>query len=308
MSQNQPMPGMGGAGMNLRGAVDLSALKNKAQAPASASPYAVDVNEASFQEFVALSQNVPVLVLLGSGRSNQSAVLTGVVERLINDYEGRLALGRVDADTSPGIAQAFGVTAVPTLVALIKGQPVPMFEGDLPEEQIKGFLDELLKVAASNGVTGSLGGAQAQAPEAPALPPLHQEAYDAIEAGDFAAAQKAYEKALAEKPNDADAKVGLAQVHLRRRTAELNQQDAENARAKAASEPDDIDTALIVADLDVTGGHVEDAFARLVTFIGSHFGPERDVARVRLLELFEVVGVSDPRVSSARQALAKALF
>ncbi len=300
-------------GVNLHGAVDLSALKNRATAPAGApgggSPYAVDVNEQSFQEFVGLSQKVPVVVSLGSGRSNQSAVLNGVLEKLMNGYAGKMALGRVDADTNAGIAQAFGVTAIPTVVALVNGQPVPLFEGELAEEQIKSLLDELLKVAASNGVTGQLGGApDPDAAEAPPLPPLHQAAYDAIEGGDLAAAQAAYEKALAEKPNDAEAKVGLAQVHLMRRTAELDSAQADALRLRAAGDPDDVQAQLAVADLDVTGGHVEDAFARLVKFISLHFGPERETVRVRLLELYEVVGAADPRVSASRQALARALF
>lgn len=310
MSQNTPMASNGAPGINLRGAVDLSALKNRAAtAPSTASPYAVDVNEQSFQELVQLSSKVPVVVLLGSGRSQQSAVVTGVLETIVNEYGGQLALGRVDVDSSPQIAQAFGVTAVPTVVALIKGQPVPMFEGELPAEQVKEFFTELLKVAASNGVTGNLGGAKdPEAPAEPPLPPLHQAARDAIDAGDLALAQASYEKALAEMPSDAAAKVGLAQVHLMRRTAELNVADAEEWRARAAGDPDNLEAALTVADLDVTGGHVEDAFARIVKFIGTHFGPERDTARVRLLELYDAIGVGDPRVSASRHALARALF
>ncbi|PYI68707.1 co-chaperone YbbN [Arthrobacter livingstonensis] len=315
MSQNSSMPANPAPGINLRGAVDLSALKARATAPAgapgAASPYAVDVNEQSFQEFVGLSQKVPVVVSLGSSRSNQSAVLNGVLEKLMNDFQGRIAMGRVDADTSPGIAQAFGVTAIPTVVALVNGQPVPLFEGDMPEEQIKSLLDELLKVAASNGVTGNLGGAPDADPaaaEAPPLPPLHQAAFDAIEAGDLSTAQASYEKALAEKPNDVDAKVGLAQVHLMRRTAEWDTAQADALRTRAAGDADDLEAQLAVADLDVTGGHVEDAFSRLVKYISLHFGPERETARVRLLELYDVVGTSDPRVSTSRQALARALF
>ncbi|MGO2539580.1 tetratricopeptide repeat protein [Specibacter sp. AOP5-B1-6] len=315
MSQNSPMPPNAAPGINLRGAVDLSALKNRATAatpgaPAGGSPYAVDVNEQSFQEFVQLSQKVPVVVSLGSGRSHQSAQVNAVLEPLVTEQGGKLALGRVDVDTSPQIAQAFGITAVPTVIALINGQPVPMFEGELPEEQIREFFTELLKVAASNGVTGTLGGTpdpEAE-PQEPPLPPLHQAARDAIDAGDLALAETSYEKALAEMPNDAAAKIGLAQVHLMRRTAEINVAQAEEIRARAAGDPDDVDAALAVADLDVTGGHVEDALARLVKFIGTHFGPERETVRVRLLALYDVVGVSDPRVSASRQALARALF
>ena len=304
MSQNSPLPPNASPGINLRGAVDLSALKNRAtatpsSAPSSGSPYAVDVNEQSFQEFVQLSQKVPVVVALGSGRSQQSAQVNALLEKLMNENGGKIALGRVDVDSSPQIAQAFGVAAVPTVIALIKGQPVPMFEGDLPEDQVREFLVELLKVAASNGVTGNLGGAaEPDAAPEPPLPPLHQAALDLAKAS--------YEKALAEKPNDADAKIGLAQVNLMRRTAQINVAQAEEFRSRAAGDQDDFDAVLSVADLDVTGGHVEDA--RLVKYIGTHFGPERDTARIRLLELYDVVGVGDPRVSASRQALARALF
>lgn len=317
MSHNTPMPPNAASGLNLRGAVDLSALKQRATAPAGApsggSPYAVDVNEQSFQEFVQLSQKVPVVVALGSARSQLSAQLNSVLEGLMNENGGKIALGRVDVDSSPQIAQAFGATAIPTTMALINGQPVPMFEGELPEEQIRELLAELLKVAASNGVTGNLGGAgnaaaNAAPPEEPPLPPHHQAARDAIDAGDLEAAAASYEKALAEKPNDADAKVGLAQVHLMSRVAGINVVQAEALRQRTAEDRDDLEATLAVADLDVTGGHVEDALARLVKYIATHFGPERDTVRVRLLELFEVVGVSDPRVSAARQALARALF
>ncbi len=314
MSQNSPLPPNASPGINLRGAVDLSALKNRAtatpsSAPSSGSPYAVDVNEQSFQEFVQLSQKVPVVVALGSGRSQQSAQVNALLEKLMNENGGKIALGRVDVDSSPQIAQAFGVAAVPTVIALIKGQPVPMFEGDLPEDQVREFLVELLKVAASNGVTGNLGGAaEPDAAPEPPLPPLHQAALDAIEGGDLDLAKASYEKALAEKPNDADAKIGLAQVNLMRRTAQINVAQAEEFRSRAAGDQDDFDAVLSVADLDVTGGHVEDALARLVKYIGTHFGPERDTARIRLLELYDVVGVGDPRVSASRQALARALF
>ncbi|MFI5084971.1 MAG: tetratricopeptide repeat protein [Actinomycetales bacterium] len=313
--------------LNLRGAVDLSTLKNArpaaappggtgAAAPTSAGPgaepgdgtpsYAVDVNEESFQELIQLSAQVPVVVSLGASWSAASASLNATLESIIGSYSGRMVLARVDAETSPGIAQAFGAEAVPTAVALLKGRPVPLFEGELSEQQIRGFLEELLKVAAANGVDGALGGAAAA--EEPPLPPLHQAALEAIEAGDYAGAAANYRKALAEMPADADAKAGLAQSELLERTAAITAPQAEELRRRAADDPSDLDAALAVADVDVTGGHVEDAFARLVAFIGAHFGPERETVRVRLLDLFEVVGIADPRVSAARQKLARVLF
>jgi putative thioredoxin len=306
--------------MNLRGAVDLSALKARAAAPPApaggsggpaaaeggASPYIVEVTEQSFPQVVQLSAQVPVIIDLYSARSAESQQVSAVLQNIVTEQDGKLLLARVDVDQHPQIAQAFQAAAVPTVAAVLKGQPVPLFDRAVPEEQIRALVAELLQVASANGVTGSLneGGATEAAEDAP-LPPLHQEAYDAIVAGDYDGAAAAYRKALAEQPADAEAKAGLAQVELMSR---LKGADAEKLRTAAAENPDDVDAQLAVADLDVSGGHVEDAFNRVVRLIARVFGEDRERARLRLLDLFEVVGTTDPRVTKARSALARALF
>lgn len=322
-----PLPA---SSMNLHGAVDLSAVKARADAartaqqggtPAPAadsasgaasagagSPYVVEVTEQSFPQLVQLSSQVPVIVDLRAGWSEESSSVTAVLEAVTVEYDGRLLLAKVDVETQPQIAQAFQSQTVPTVVAVLKGQPVPLFEGALPEAQIRSFIDELLKVAGSNGVSGSLregAAGEEAAPEEPPLPPLHQAAFDAIEAGDYLAAAAAYRQALAEQPADGEAKAGLAQVELMQRLKDV---DAETIRQRAADEPDSVESQLAVADLDISGGHVEDAFARIVSFIGRTAGEPREAARVRLIDLFDVVGISDPRVAKARGALARALF
>lgn len=311
-----PTPGQGPAPLsaNLRGAVDLSALKQpRAQAPAAGGPengagtagYIVEANQESFSALIQLSGEVPVIVELTAGWSDAATQLSPVMEQVATEFAGRFVLARVDVDASPGIAQAFQLQSVPAAVALLKGQPIPLFQGLATEDELRSFVTELLKVAAANGVTGQAGGAgEAEAAEQP-LPPLHQEAFDAIEAGDYAAAAAAYRQALAEQPGDNDARTGLAQVELMQR---LESADANAIRSAAAERPDDLQAQLAVADLDITGGHVEDAFARLVRFVARSTGDEREAARARLVELFDIVGASDPRVAKARQALARALF
>ncbi|KQR82595.1 thioredoxin [Arthrobacter sp. Leaf337] len=334
---SRPVPPAAASQLNLRGAVDLSSLKQRTAPPAGQSsaaptagpagaappsamaqgapetggqPLRVEVTEANFQQLVELSAQVPVVFGLWASYSPASGELLNVLEDIINSYGGRLVLGAADIDAFPQLAQAFQVQAVPTAVAVVKGQPVPLFQGGADEQQVRSLLDELLKVAAANGVTGSLGGAgnaPAEAEPAP-LPPLHQAAYDAIEAGDFAAAAAAYRQALLEMPADAEAKAGLAQVELMDRLQALTGPDGEALRQLAAEQPDNLDAQLGVADLDIAGGHIDDALGRIVGFIGRNFGPERETARVRLLELFEVVGPSDERVAKARQGLARVLF
>jgi putative thioredoxin len=267
----------------------------------------VDVTEANFQDLVELSTQVPVVFILWARYAPESSSTLDLLEQVVEGYGGRLVLAAADIEAFPQLAQAFQAQAVPTAVAVLKGQPVPLFQGSAAEQQVRTLLDELLKVAAANGVSGNIGGAAAEEAPAP-LSPLHQAAFDAIEAGDFAAAAESYRQALAQMPSDAEAKAGLAQVELMERLQSLSGPDAEALRQRAADEPDNLEAQLGVADLDVAGGHIEDGFNRLVSFIGRNFGPERETARVRLLELFEVVGTTDERVAKARQGLARVLF
>ncbi|AXJ11355.1 tetratricopeptide repeat protein [Arthrobacter sp. PM3] len=328
---SRPVPPVAASPLNLRGAVDLSALKQRpapaaAPAPADARaagapgsgdggdhprrPLRVDVTEGNFQELVELSAQVPVVIALWASYSPESGRLVTVLEGIVENYDGRMVLGAADIEVFPQLAQAFQVQAVPTAVAVVKGQPVPLFQGGADEQQIRDLFDELLKVAAANGVTGRIGagGPGSGEPEAPPLPPLHQAAFDAIEAGHYEAAAAAYRQALTEMPTDADAKAGLAQVELMMRLQSVSGPDADALRRLAADEPDNLDAQFGVADLDIAGGHVEDGLGRLVAFIGRNFGPERETARVRLLELFDVVGTGDERVAKARQGLARVLF
>lgn len=316
--------------MNLRGAVDLSALKARAQRPAPAagsaagpgdgggagtpSPWVVEGSDARINQLAQLSGQVPVILQLWASYSETSQQMIDLMSERVHARGGRIALATIDIDASPQIAQAFAVEGVPATFALIKGQPVPLFTGAKPASQIDAFFDELLQVAEANGVTGSLSGGDdaggegqdADAADAePALPPLHQEAVDAIDAGDFDRAAAAYRRALAESPADNDAAVGLVQVELLQR---LDGADADAVRAAAAQQPDDLEAQLIVADLDISGGHVEDGFSRLITFIGRSAGDEKETARARLVQLFDVVGATDPRVTRARSALARVLF
>jgi putative thioredoxin len=331
---SRPVPPAAANPLNLRGAVDLSSLKQRPPAPSAAAPAGpgalgaaphdaeqpahplrVDVTEANFQDLVELSAQVPVVIALWASYSPGSGQLVDALSEIVDSYAGRLVLGAADIEAFPQLAQAFQVQAVPTAVAVVKGQPVPLFQGGAEEQQIRSLLDELLKVAAANGVTGRIGaggpgaaGAGTDEADAAPLPPLHQKAFDAIESGDYATAAAAYKQALLEMPADADAKAGLAQVELMGRLQPLSTADTEALRRLAADEPDNLAAQLGVADLDVAGGHVEDGLGRIVTFIGRNFGPERETARVRLLELFDVVGAADERVAKARQNLARVLF
>lgn len=307
----------GGPRLNMRGAVDLSSLARPATPPPGTpgglpapGPWVIDVDTEGFPALVQSSTAYPVIVLLWASWSEASVTLAGDLGTLVGKYGGRLQLARIDADANPQVAAAFQSQSVPTVVAVLAGQPLPLFQGAPELEQITGVLDQVLEAAAANGITGTAPGGgdtppPAAEPEEPPLPPLHQAAYDAIERDDLTAAAAAYEQALKENPRDDMARAGLAQVGLLTRTRGV---DLAEVRTAAANAPTDVDAQLAVADLDVLGGQIEDAFARLIDTVRVTFGPDRERIRVRLVELFEVVGGEDPRVQQARRALASALY
>jgi len=298
---------------NLRGAVDLSGLVRRANAPAqpagapaggSPSGLVVEASDATFQQVVELSTRVPVIVEL------YAPGLTPALGPVVESYGGRLVLATVDAQANPGIAEAFQAREVPAAYAVVAGRPVPLFAGTPDDAQARQIFDQVLDLAAQNGVTGSIDPAPADGEEAapaeePPLPPLHQEAFDAISEGDYATAVEAYKKAITQNPRDADAVAGLAQASLLLR---LQGAVADDVRKAAADAPGSVAAQLAVADLDVSGGHLDDAFGRLLDLFPSLDGDARDAVRARLLEYFEIAGADDPRVVAARRRLTLLLY
>ncbi|MDN5790133.1 MAG: tetratricopeptide repeat protein [Micrococcales bacterium] len=307
----------------LRGAVDLSSFKRPAATPGqgtggrqgeasgATTGYVIEGSDASIRDVVTASTTYPIVMVLWSSRLAQSADFVTTVTAVAQRYAGRFQLVTIDVDHNPAVLQAFRVEAVPVSFAFVAGQPVPLFEGIQPEAQVAAVIDQVLDLAAQHGVTGQVPGAATasvdadEEPTEPPLPPLHQRAYDAIEADDLKGAAAAYQEALAQNPADADAKLGLAQVGLMQRTAEA---DTTAARAAAAAAPRDVDAQLLVADLDLLGGHIMDAFVRLIDTVRVTSDADRDKAREHLVELFEIVGVTDERVVKARKSLMSALF
>lgn len=308
---------------NLRGAVDLSALVHRDERRADAAPggdaagrapggVVVATDDQGFGQVLELSRTVPVVVALWASWSEQSVQLVETLERLVRARAGRLVLAAADADQSPQLVQALQARAIPTLVALVGGQPVPLFEGVQPDDVIEQVFDQLLEIAERNGVNGRVPAddetaepVEAEEPVEAPLPPLHQEAFDAISRGDFAAAASAYRTAIAQDPRDDLAVAGLAQANLLGR---LQGKTLDEIRNRAASAPEDLDAQLDVADLDLSGGHVDDAFARLLDLFPKQDPDGKNTVRERLLELFQVVGVEDPRVTAARRRLAMLLY
>lgn len=288
-------PGPGGTGAPAAGTLPPDAVGVPA--------LVIDVDEAQFEDLVALSNEVPVVIDLWAEWCGPCKQLSPVLERVVESYGGKLVLAKIDVDANPRIQEAFGVQSIPTIVALLKGQPAPLFQGAQPEQQIRQVLDQVVQVAAQQGMTKTAvpaGGAEAPEPAVP-----HPEALAALEAGDLDGAAALYRAALAEAPADADAKLGLVRVDMLKRTADL---DPPAVLAAAADAPKDVDAALQAADVELSQGDADAAFGRLLGLLPGAAPDDKERLRLRLLDLFEVVGGDDPRVVKARGRLMRALF
>ncbi|NSC23969.1 tetratricopeptide repeat protein [Streptomyces albus subsp. chlorinus] len=314
--------------MSMSGVVDLAAVKAAGEAKQKAeqaradaaegrgapgpSGLVIDVSEATFEaEVLQRSAEVPVVIDFWAEWCEPCKQLSPVLERVTQEYAGRVLLAKIDVDRNQMLMQQFGVQGIPAVFAVVAGQALPLFQGAAPEQQIRATLDQLIQVAEQRfGITGLQGvpeegeagpAAEPQVPEDPVLAAAQQ----ALDAGDLPGAIQAYRNKLTDEPGNVEAKVGLAMAELLSRVQDM---DARQVRKDAADRPGDVAAQLKVADLDMAGGHVEDAFSRLVDTVRTTAGEDRDAARVRLLELFEVIGPEDPRVVTARAALARALF
>ncbi len=321
--------------MSMSGVVDLAAVKAAGEAktkaeqaraesarqggPAAvpASSLVFDVDEAGFEsDVLQRSAEVPVVIDFWAEWCEPCKQLGPLLERLAQEYNGRFVLAKVDVDANQMLMQQFGIQGIPAVFAVVAGQALPLFQGAAPESQIRETLDQLIQVGEERfGLTGIVVDQDASVPDTAAQEPapvpagpydaLLEAAAQALDANDFAGAVQAYKNVLSDEPANSEAKLGLAQAEL---LARVQKTDPQQVRKDAAENPADVPAQLAAADLDLVGGHVEDAFGRLVETVRRTFGDDRDRVRLRLLELFEVIGPDDPRVGAARTALARVLF
>ena len=273
------------------------------------SSYAVQVTEQNFQETVEASLTAPVvLVLYSPSRSAESATYAREVAETVAGYEGRFLAALVDVDVAPQIAAALQVQQIPLMMVLVDGRPATQpIPGVLRPDELSTLLNQLAQQLTAQGIAGRHQPRHAAASEddEEAVDPRYAAAQDALGEGDVDRAVAEYQKLVDANPADAEAAAGLAMATVLQRTQGV---DLAAAREAAASNPDDVDAQTLVADLDLLGGQVDDAFDRLVELVRRTAGSDRDRAREHLIGLFGAVGNDDPRVLRGRQNLASALF
>ena len=276
-------------------AFDLSKLSEDESAN-TVSGWLVSGDEQTLRDYLKLSEQVPVLVLISDESEDSSAVRT-LVTKTLEASEGRFAGIEISMSASPQLAQAVGVSMAPAMLAILSGQPAPLFQGAIAQEQFLQVLSQVLQLAKQNNVTGRAKLAEAKEPESEPkkeLSPEHQEAYAAIERGDLAGAKSTYQKILVEYPNDQDAEAGLAQVELM-------------IRLQGGEKLSELETEMLGADQLLASNNPEGAFELLLSMFAERFD-DRDAIKDRLLKLFLILGNEHPAVLGARRRLPSLMF
>lgn len=298
-----------------RGAVDLSALANKVvqekleqsgvkventnslKVPA----FSVEAAEGNIREIIEISSVVPVVVCFYSPADEGSSALAEKLDRLALASEGNWFLARVNVVAQLKLAEAFGVLEPATVAMILAGEPKPLFQGDQDEADLAVFMNKLVEVAKSQGITGQLIIGDVT-PLEPKLSAVEQAALDAMDNGDFSAAVKICESELLANPGNEQLSERLAQVRLVERTY---QGDVE---AELSVEPQDHLAAIRKADFYLAIGDASSAFTLLLDWFDKSAAEERAAVSKHLLDLFVVVGKNDPSVIATRKQLAAKMF
>ncbi len=316
-------------GVSLAGAVDLEALKHQVKAEPgqaggapAAGGYVIDTTEGTFQAMVQTSSTFPILLFLWVPTDDRLFPMAHALADAVNAMNGQIQLSRIDIASNPQIAQALQVQGAPALIALIAGRPMPLLQGLVSDEELaqigEQVLPKIVQLAQQAGVTGTAPysgdpnateGEESMAASAvssvSAVPPEHQEAYQLAQAGDYAGAAAAYEKVLEANPNDTLAAREHAKALLLARSGSA---DVRAVRAAAADRPNDVEAQLAVADVDMIGGQIQDAFDRLLDFVAAGHKADIEPVRQRLLEYFTIPEPADPRLAAARRRLATLMY
>ena len=301
------------------GAIDLGEVKARAEARAQASRQpagsvapTLTITQENFEhDVVRRSLQVPVIVLVGTSRSEQSEQLRADFTTLATQANLAWIFAYLDADATPELAQMLGVTGLPTVIALADGRPLADFQGGQPLEALQQWTTAVvsavegkllgLDAAAAEGSDAEGQGAPEQGtPEDPRFEP----ATEALNNGDFDAAIAVYDSILAQEPANAEAKAARDNARFLARISAAMAGGEADPIARADAAPGDVDLALTAADAEIAAGKVEQAFDRLLAVIMK----DKERVRTRMVELFALFDAGDPRVADARARMANALF
>ena len=302
---------------SFRGALDLSSLRQPPNkdtdlpSAEAAAPTVVKVaslvselTEVNLRHYLELSSKLVVLVDFFSTADESSVALSQKLESIVPSFGGKVILCRLEIEQQQRVVEAFAVNQPATLLAMMAGQPVPLFAGDQDLDKIQAVIEKLLLVAENNAITGTAVVDQSAepVPTTPQLPPKHKAAVELLNSGSYAEAKAHYQQILNETPSDPIAAAGVAQAELLLRLEGVDVDKVLN------NPPQNFEELLMASDALLAIGDYADAFEALLVNFAEASQDDKNVMRERLLQYFEIVGKTTPDVVAARNRLTSMLF
>lgn len=265
----------------------------------------------------------PVIVDFWSPSCGPCKQLTPVLEKIIKEQKGKIKLVKLNTEQYPQIPQQLRIQSVPTIFAFVEGQPVDGFVGNLPESQIKAFVERIVKTSTGDPMEEILA-----------------EADRRIHEGDLGGASELYAHVLAHEPGHTGAIAALVTLHLKlkdiegakgflamvpadkakdpaivaaRSAIELAEQadslgDVSELQKRISADPSDFQACLDLAIAFNASGKRAEATDLLIEIMRKDRSWNDDAARKQLLQFFEVWGPMDPSVKEGRRKLSSLLF
>lgn len=282
------------------------------------SKYVVDVTAANFQQVIEQSLQMPVVLDLWSPSCAPCRELGPILERLAAEYGGRFLLGKVNVDDVPQVASAFGISSIPFVVAFDRGQPVNQFEGLLPEEQIRQWLDTFCPSQAQT-LTAQALEIEESSPEealkllrhAAELEPGTREIQIHLARLLLAQGQEVETREIIERL-EADGFLEPDAEHIKNQLDLLDVAEesggVDEARKAAEADPENLELQLQLADALAVARKFEEAFEICLDIIRRDRTGVGEKAKESMVKMFDLAGQRSQLVADYRRRLTTLLY
>lgn len=291
-----------------------------------------DVSEATFmQDVVEASKEVPVIVDFWAPWCGPCKTLGPMLEKVVTEARGAVRMVKINVDENQRLAQMLSqqglpLQSIPTVVAFGNGQILDMFQGALPESQLKAFVNQVITAAggdASGGLDEAVEAAEAMLADGAAVDaaetfaailgeePAHAAAYGGLirahlALGDVDQAEALIAAAPAEIANSPEVEAAKAQLELARQAA--NAGPVAELTAQVEADPDNHQARFDLAQALHANGNVEEAVDQLLNLFRRDREWNDGAAKAQLFTIFEALKPTDPVVQKGRRKLSSMIF